>query len=121
MHACSAEISLLLPLFCGLCVCVCLLVTTMSCAKMAEQIKMLLGLWTWVAPRNHVLGVGLDSPGGRGKFGGHFPVHCIRNIWHEPELFARARCMPSSSVGRVFGHQWLSRWLKFRRSRFKSR
>jgi len=29
--------------------------------------------------------------------------------------------MPSSSVGRVFGHQWLSRWLKFRRSRFKSR
>ena len=26
-----------------------------------------------------------------------------------------------SSVGRVFGHQWLSRWLKFRRSRFKSR
>jgi len=73
----------------------------MSCAKMAEQIKMLLGLWTWVAPRNHVLGVGLDSPGGRGKFGGHFPVHYIRNIWHEPELFARARCMPSSSVGRV--------------------
>jgi len=77
----------------SVCVCVCLLVTTMSCAKMAEQIKMLLGLWTWVAPRNHVLGVGLDSPGGRGKFGGHFPVHCIRNIWHEPELFARARCM----------------------------
>ena len=31
------------------------------------------------------------------------------------------RGMPSSSVGRVFGHQWLSRWLKFRRSRFKSR
>ena len=25
--------------------------------------------------------------------------------------------MPSSSVGKVFGHQWLSRWLKFRRSR----
>ena len=24
--------------------------------------------------------------------------------------------MPSSSVGKVFGHQWLSRWLKFRRS-----
>ena len=28
--------------------------------------------------------------------------------------------MSSSSVGKVFGHQWLSRWLKFRRSRFKS-
>ena len=27
----------------------------------------------------------------------------------------------SSSVGKVFGHQWLSRWLKFRRSRFKSK
>jgi len=24
--------------------------------------------------------------------------------------------LPSSSVGKVFGHQWLSRWLKFRRS-----
>jgi len=24
--------------------------------------------------------------------------------------------MSSSSVGKVFGHQWLSRWLKFRRS-----
>jgi len=24
--------------------------------------------------------------------------------------------MPSSSVGKVFGHQWLSRWLKFWRS-----
>ena len=23
--------------------------------------------------------------------------------------------MPSSSVGKVFGHQWLSRWLKFRK------
>ena len=29
--------------------------------------------------------------------------------------------MASSSVGKVFGHQWLSRWLKFRRSRFKVR
>ena len=33
-------------------------------------------------------------------------------------FFARIiRLMPSSSVGKVFGHQWLSRWLKFRRSR----
>ena len=31
------------------------------------------------------------------------------------------RTVPSSSVGKVFRHQWLSRWLKFRRSRFKSR
>jgi len=27
----------------------------MSCAKMAEPIEMLFGIWTWVGPRNHVL------------------------------------------------------------------
>ena len=35
---------LLLPVFCGLSVC--LLYTTMSCAKMHEPIDMLFGLWT---------------------------------------------------------------------------
>jgi len=32
-----------------------LLVTTVSCAKKDELIKMLFGVWTWVGPRNHVL------------------------------------------------------------------
>ena len=39
----------LLPMFCRQCVCVCLLVTTVSPAKVAELIEMLHALWTWVA------------------------------------------------------------------------
>jgi len=39
---------------------VCLSVTIVSPAETAEQIKMLCGLWTWVGPRNHVLGGGSD-------------------------------------------------------------
>jgi len=34
------------------------------CAKTAEPIVTLLGLWTRVDPRNHVLGGALDSPTG---------------------------------------------------------
>ena len=30
----------------------------MSCAKTAEPIKMLFGMWTWVGPRKHVLDEG---------------------------------------------------------------
>jgi len=30
--------------------------TAVSCAKMAEPIKIPFGLWTWVVPRKHVLG-----------------------------------------------------------------
>ena len=33
---------------------VCRLDMTVSCAKMAEPIMMLFGLWTWLGPRNHV-------------------------------------------------------------------
>ena len=36
---------------------------------------------------------------------------------HGDEKLMNDISMPSSSVDRVFGHQWLSRWLKFRRSR----
>jgi len=28
----------------------------MSCAKTAEPMEMLFGIWTWVGPRKHVLG-----------------------------------------------------------------
>ena len=34
---------------------VCLLDTTMSCAKMAEPVKMPFGVWTRVGPVNHVV------------------------------------------------------------------
>jgi len=35
-------------------------VTTVSPAKMAELIEMLVGMWTPMGPRNHVLDVGRD-------------------------------------------------------------
>jgi len=40
------------------------------CAKMAELIEMLFGLWTRMGPRNHVLDGGPDFPMERGNFGG---------------------------------------------------
>jgi len=49
---------------------VCLLVTSVSPAKTAKLIEMPFGLWTWVGPRNHVLGGSQDPPRGRGNFGG---------------------------------------------------
>ena len=45
------------------CVHVCLLVTTMSCAK---TIEILFGMWTWVGPRNHVLVWGARITQGEG-------------------------------------------------------
>jgi len=51
--------------------------TLVSCAKMAELIKMSFGLWTLVDPRSHVLDVGPDCPKRRGNFGGE-PVHARR-------------------------------------------
>jgi len=50
-----------------------------SCAKMAEPIKMPFVLWTLVDPRNHALDVGPDRPKRRGNFGGKdMPVHARR-------------------------------------------
>ena len=50
----------------------------MSCAKTDEPIEMPFGLWTWVGPRNHVLGHGPDAPQGKEIcFGqGHVPPNC---------------------------------------------
>ena len=45
----------------------------------------------------------------------------MRQLQHKRNFVQCKTGMPSSSVGKVFGHQSLSRWLKFRRSRFKSR
>jgi len=56
------------------CLCVCLLDTTVSLTKTAEAIEMPFGLWTRVGLGNHVLGGGVDRPVGRGNSGGCFPI-----------------------------------------------
>jgi len=48
------------------CLSVCLSVTIMRCAKMAEPIDMPFGLWTLVGPRNMIVGV--QIPDGKGPF-----------------------------------------------------
>ena len=53
--------------------CVCLFVTTMSCAETDEPIEMPFGVWTRVSPN-----VGPDPLRERGNFGesvGYIPVH----------------------------------------------
>jgi len=49
---------------------VCVLDTTVSPTKTDESTEMLFGLWTWVFPRNHVLGgwLGALIPQGKGQF-----------------------------------------------------
>jgi len=48
---------------------VCLLVTSVMPAKMAEPIQMQFGLWTPIDPRNLAVGEGPDLPMPRGSFG----------------------------------------------------
>ena len=64
-HARSVDCILLLGCVCRT-LCICLLVTTISCAKKAEPIEMQFG--TQVGPRNHVLGGGLDPPKRKWQF-----------------------------------------------------
>jgi len=47
---------------------ICLSVTLVSPAKVAEPIEMPFGLRTWLGPRDHALDGGSDPPMGRGKF-----------------------------------------------------
>jgi len=56
------------------CVCVCLLDTSVSPAKTAEPVEMLFGLWTRVGRKNHVFCGGPDPPRGRGSFTGGCPA-----------------------------------------------
>jgi len=63
------------PLATLVCLCVCLIDTTVIAAKTAEPIEMSFRLWTRVGPRNHKLGGGGD-PSGKGQFGGHLSDHC---------------------------------------------
>jgi len=64
---------------------VCLLVTTMSCSKSTEPTESPFGAWTWVGPRNHVLGGVPVTPQETGSFGEAcpWPLWSIGNIWHE--------------------------------------
>jgi len=69
--------------YCYRCCVVCVFVghIYMSCAKTAEPIEMLFGVWTSVGPRNRVLrgGPGLRE---KGNFGGrHLPAHW-KSIWN---------------------------------------
>ena len=50
----SVRCGLLLPMSRSLCESVCLLVTTVSCAKTAERIEMPFEVWTRVGSKNHV-------------------------------------------------------------------
>ena len=58
----------------SMCLCVCLLVTITNCAKTAEPIEMLFGVWTRVGPRNYVPG-GKPDPQWKGQFSGQLPAH----------------------------------------------
>ena len=56
--------------------CLCLLVTTMHRAETAEPIVMPFGAWTWMGPKNYVLGVGPGPHTERGSFREvEFPGH----------------------------------------------
>jgi len=59
--------------------CVCLLVASVNPAKMIKPIKTRFGVWTWVDPRNHVLGGCPDLSRRRGNFlgGGNFGGHTM--------------------------------------------
>ena len=55
-----------------------LLITTVSCARMAEPIKMLFGVWTRVGSKIHILGGGLEPPE-KGQFWVSSPGPFMRN------------------------------------------
>jgi len=57
------------------CVSVCVSVGyNREACKMAELIKLLFGVWTWVGSEDCVLDGGLDMPRGRVNYGGHLPA-----------------------------------------------
>ena len=72
--------------FRGLYLSVCLLVSTMSCAKTAELIEMSFATWTRVGPKNHVPDGGADPPW-EGVYCG--PMLSRGNIRRGSKLFGR--------------------------------
>ena len=63
-------------------------VAILSPAKIAEPIEMLLRLWTWVGPRNHVTDGGPDPPMQRDNFEGERYLH---GRWLSRRAAERAR------------------------------
>ena len=60
--------------YCFRCTMVCVSVgPTMGCTKTTEPIVMVLGMWTWVGPRNRKID-GAQIPGGKGHLG-HLLAH----------------------------------------------
>jgi len=57
------------------CVCVCPLITAVSCARADKPIEVLFGVWTGVGQRNHV---GARIPPGEGEifWRWHLPTSC---------------------------------------------
>ena len=71
LHSCD----LLSQVCVRVCLCLCICLVT----KMDEQIELLLGKWTRVDPRNHVL-YGVSMPEGEGAIlGGLLPARC--EVW----------------------------------------
>ena len=100
---------ILLCLIDCVCLSVCLFITTMSCAKTAEPVEMLLSKWTPVGPRNHLLAWGPDPPKGEEQFWGSLkymehPVRvtvihiciCIHSLCYRP-YYPTARFRSHSS------------------------
>ena len=62
---------------------VCLLVTVMSCAKMAGPVEMPFGVWTLVGPSHALVGGGGSDPAGEGTTSGdisHLVVNKVQII-----------------------------------------
>ena len=53
---------------------VCLLVTVMSCAKIAGPVEMPFGVWTLVGPSHALVGGGVRIPQGKGQLQGTSPI-----------------------------------------------
>jgi len=77
---CAQMRSILRDLAWSVCLCVCLLVTTVSCAKTAQPIEMPFGMWTRRGSTNDRLGA-TGSSHGKGPFGVIFAHTCQRSIF----------------------------------------
>jgi len=93
-------------------VCVYLLITIVSATKTVEPIETPFGLWTWVGPKNRVLGEG-PGPQGRGSFGENFHpiVRCKEYMSVMTVRFLRSSWRPSSLITMRHRSNVKKRWL----------